>query len=351
MSRNRKNNHKKGNRKKNNNRQNSNNGFGNNQGSFNNNNGGGFGGGFGGGLFGGGDPFQNMEQMMTQHMSSFGNMSSGMDMMMSNEFHGHPSSNVLRNGGGKSVSLWSLFTAFDFLFIFSHTVSFANVTENKTKIIFLLFIFTGGNNGGGTYTCVSSSFSSSTGADGKTQRFQSSTVSSNVGGRRVSESKQAYSNSDGVDKAAWERMMDDRGRKVIKERHRGGTQEEVTRDLYHGMAPEDGDDFERDWTSVGGVHGGRLTDDGRGRGGGGGRASNALRLESGRSDSGSNRGTNRRTDSRANYRTNSRAGSEAYSRTSSRASTDSRAGGAGSARYSGRRPSRQEHFGDIEHLD
>ena len=125
--------------------------------------GGGFGGGFGGGLFGGGDPFQNMEQMMNQHMSSFGNMSSGMDMMMSNEFHGHPSSNVLRNGGGKSVSLWSLFTAFDFLFIFSHTVSFANVTENKTKILFLLFIFTGGNNGGGTYTCVSSSFSSSAG--------------------------------------------------------------------------------------------------------------------------------------------------------------------------------------------
>ena len=68
----------------------------------------------------------------------------------------------------------------------------------------------GGGNNGGTFTSFSSSSSSSTGADGKTQNFQSQHTSSNVGGRRVSESKQAYSNSDGADKVAWERMMDER---------------------------------------------------------------------------------------------------------------------------------------------
>ena len=73
----------------------------------------------------------------------------------------------------------------------------------------------------------------------------------------------------------WFVCCDDRnnksGRKVIKERHRG-TEEEVTRDLYHGMEPEQREEFESDWRSVGGVHGGaRLSN-------GGGRVSNAPRL-------------------------------------------------------------------------
>ena len=76
-------------------------------------------------------------------------------------------------------------------------------------VVFFLASGGGGNNGG-TFTSFSSSSSSSTGADGKTQNFQSQHTSSNVGGRRVSESKQAYSNSDGADKVAWERMMDER---------------------------------------------------------------------------------------------------------------------------------------------
>jgi hypothetical protein len=77
-------------------------------------------------------------------------------------------------------------------------------------VVFFLVASGGGGNNGGTFTSFSSSSSSSTGADGKTQSFQSQHTSSNVGGRRVSESKQAYSNSDGADKVAWERMMDDR---------------------------------------------------------------------------------------------------------------------------------------------
>ena len=81
---------------------------------------------------------------------------------------------------------------------------------------------------------------------GKTQRYQSHSTSSNVGGRRISQSKHAYSNSDGLDKLAWERTLDGQGRKVVKERHRG-RDEEVTREMFHNLDENDAARFDQEW--------------------------------------------------------------------------------------------------------
>lgn len=113
------------------------------------------------------------------------------------------------------------------------------------------------------------------------------------------------------------------GRKVIKERHRG-TEEEVTRDLYHGMEPEQREEFESDWRSVGGVHGGmRLPN-------GGGGVSNAPRLgnEFGGASS-----------------------SASSSARSSRASSQSGRSSGRNSRRPSRQDSRQEHFRNVEHFD
>ena len=80
----------------------------------------------------------------------------------------------------------------------------------------------GGHNGGFYSSSSSVSFSSS---GGKTQRYKSTTNTSNIGGRRVTESKSAYTNSDGLDKMAWGRSLDGgsnlRGHLVTKQHHRG----------------------------------------------------------------------------------------------------------------------------------
>ena len=100
--------------------------------------------------------------------------------------------------------------------------------------------------GDGTVFSSSSVMTMSRGADGKMQQYSSQTRSTNVGGQRVSETKQAYSNNAGLDKVGWEKTIGDRGTKVVKERQRGSGQETTTK-LFHGMDPEHGQEFEREW--------------------------------------------------------------------------------------------------------
>jgi len=111
--------------------------------------------------------------------------------------------------------------------------------------------FGGDGSGNGTYFSSSSVMTMSTGPDGKKQQYTSHSRSSNVGGKRISETKQAYSNNAGLDKVGWERTIGDKGTKVVKERQRG-TREETTTRMYHGMDPANGAEFEEAWNQHGG---------------------------------------------------------------------------------------------------
>lgn len=111
--------------------------------------------------------------------------------------------------------------------------------------------FGGDGSGNGTFFSSSSVMTMSTGPDGKKQQYTSHSRSSNVGGERISETKQAYSNNAGLDKVGWERTIGDKGTKVVKERQRG-TREETTTRMYHGMDPANGAEFEKAWNEHGG---------------------------------------------------------------------------------------------------
>merc|ERR1712137_286489 len=105
----------------------------------------------------------------------------------------------------------------------------------------------GGGMGGGSFTSQTMCVSSTMGADGKmhTEKFASSSVGDTR--RGISETQQAYSNSDtGVDKMSLERMHNERGKKVVKERS-ALTGDETQTEMFHGMTEEDQDDFQQAW--------------------------------------------------------------------------------------------------------
>jgi len=93
--------------------------------------------------------------------------------------------------------------------------------------------------------------SMSRGPDGKMQRYTSESQSTNAGGERISQTKQAYSNNAGLDKVGWERTIGDRGTKVVKERTRG-SHEETTTKMFTGMDPDNESDFNQQWKQHGG---------------------------------------------------------------------------------------------------
>jgi len=107
--------------------------------------------------------------------------------------------------------------------------------------------FGGGMGGGGSFTSQTMCVSSTMGPDGKmrTEKFASSSVGD--GRRGISETQQRYSNSDtGVDKMSLERMHNERGKKVVKERS-SLTGDETQTEMFHGMTEEDQDDFHQGW--------------------------------------------------------------------------------------------------------
>jgi hypothetical protein len=67
--------------------------------------------------------------------------------------------------------------------------------------------------------------SSSVGADGKIKQesFFENSAGQNKNGQTISQKQQAYKNNDGIKRIAEERMLNDQGRKVIKEKR--GNQE------------------------------------------------------------------------------------------------------------------------------
>jgi len=93
------------------------------------------------------------------------------------------------------------------------------------------------------YSMSSFSFSSSGG-----HQYQSQTVASNIGGQSYSETKQAYSDSTGFQKAGWERNIGHQGRKVVKERY--PDRPELTHRTYNNMREEDDTAFDDQWAAT-----------------------------------------------------------------------------------------------------
>merc|ERR1719215_1486250 len=103
------------------------------------------------------------------------------------------------------------------------------------------------NGGNGAFSCQQMVVSSRMGEDGKmkTERYSSSTVGDM--NNRSREVQQAYSNSDtGMNRLGFERQIDGRGRKMVKE-HNARTGEEKNTDMYKGMSEDQYGEFEREW--------------------------------------------------------------------------------------------------------
>merc|ERR1719240_2052526 len=105
-----------------------------------------------------------------------------------------------------------------------------------------------GDGQGGAFFSSSSTMSFSS-ADGKTRQYSSQTTShrGGPGGRRVSETKSQYRDSSGIERAAWERSLNDRARMTIKERNRNFGNGVSTRERYHTMDEHEANDFDRDF--------------------------------------------------------------------------------------------------------
>merc|ERR1719253_2597545 len=98
---------------------------------------------------------------------------------------------------------------------------------------------------GGSFSSQVMVMSSRMGEDGKmhTEKYHESSV--NAG--KLRERQQAYSNSrSGMDKMALERHIDERGRKMVRERNRHNGEERQTQ-LLRGMEEQHVGRFDQDW--------------------------------------------------------------------------------------------------------
>lgn len=64
------------------------------------------------------------------------------------------------------------------------------------------------------------------------------------GGNTISQKHQAYKNNQGVNRIAEQRMLNDRGRKIVREK-RGNNIEETNH--YYNIDEEEGHQFNNDW--------------------------------------------------------------------------------------------------------
>lgn len=91
------------------------------------------------------------------------------------------------------------------------------------------------------------------GEDGKMKNeiYQTRSHGAVGGGNRVVDRQQMYENKEtGFKKASHERMLNDRGRKVIKEK--AGDSHVGNYDHYKNMHSDGVQDFDRDWNQVAG---------------------------------------------------------------------------------------------------
>ncbi|CAD8153021.1 unnamed protein product [Paramecium octaurelia] len=106
----------------------------------------------------------------------------------------------------------------------------------------------------GVFQVYSSSYvqSSKMGPDGRVVQekyFDNNAVARGVNGHTISERQQGYKNSDGIDRFGHERMMNDKGRKHVRERDRTG--QITTTNHYLNMDENQVEQFENEWLGMG----------------------------------------------------------------------------------------------------
>lgn len=79
--------------------------------------------------------------------------------------------------------------------------------------------------------------------------FDNNAVARGTNGHTISERQQGYKNSDGIDRFAHERMMNDKGRKHLRERDRTG--QVTTTNHYLNMDENQVEAFENEWLGMG----------------------------------------------------------------------------------------------------
>ena len=106
-----------------------------------------------------------------------------------------------------------------------------------------------GKNDGGSYVCQTFVSSSSMGQDGKVKQesYFENSAGNNKNGNTISQKQQGYRNNDGIKRIAEERMLNDQGRKVIKEK-RGNNVEETNH--YYNLDEGEVDRFDNRWQGV-----------------------------------------------------------------------------------------------------
>lgn len=181
-------------------------------------------------MFGGGfdaDPFSRMDEMMGGSMAGmFGGGERG------------------RGGGGRELSTGGA----DFGFGRMEQMMNEMISGGPIMPLGGAFGEGFGDAEGGGFFSSSSTMSFSSG-DGVSRQYSSQTTShrGGPGGNRVSETKSQYRDSSGVERAAWERSLNDRARMTIKERNRKAGQDMTTRERYHNMSERDAPEFDSEF--------------------------------------------------------------------------------------------------------
>lgn len=104
----------------------------------------------------------------------------------------------------------------------------------------------------GTVLCKSYISTTKMNKDGKPEKecFQSQSINQYHDGHRIQERQEAYKNSySGVEKAAHQRMLDDRGHKCVRERNRN-TGEQNEHNLYKGMQENELEGFNNQFNDM-----------------------------------------------------------------------------------------------------
>jgi hypothetical protein len=101
----------------------------------------------------------------------------------------------------------------------------------------------------GGFVCQTFVSSSKMGPDGKmiTEQYYDNSLGQHRNGQTISEKQQAYKNSAGVNRLAEERMLNDHGRKIVKEKK--GNDIEVT-NHYYNIDEDKAQEFDSRWEKV-----------------------------------------------------------------------------------------------------
>ena len=100
-------------------------------------------------------------------------------------------------------------------------------------------------------TCVSQSYVSSSKSENngpmKSENYKSQTISLvDKKGKRISERKQAYKNSEGIDKISHERTLGEKGHKLVQAKN-SGNQRTYEHNYYKGMNQDELEEFNKEY--------------------------------------------------------------------------------------------------------